>query len=71
MAKKFWIQDALNPKTKGTLRKALKAKKGEKISEEKLSKASHSKNKKLKKKAIFAENMRKIREKARARRAAK
>jgi hypothetical protein len=63
MAKKFWIQDALNPKTKGALRKALGAKKGGKISSKKLDKAAHSKNALLKKRAIFAENMRKIREK--------
>ncbi len=68
--KKFWIQDALNPKTKGALRKALGAKKGKKISSQKLGKAANSKNTLLKKRAIFAENMRKLREKRRARKSA-
>lgn len=41
---------------KGSLHKALGVPEGKKIPESKLKKAEHSKNKKLKKKAVFAEN---------------
>ena len=50
-----WISGAI--KHKGSLRRALHVKKGEKIPHEKLEKAEHSKNKKLRKKAILAETL--------------
>lgn len=56
-----WIQDAI--KKPGSLRKTLKVKKGEKIPEEKLDKAEHSKNKKTRKRAVLAETLKKINKK--------
>ena len=47
--------------TKGLLRKKLGAKKGEPIPAKKLKKAAHSKNIKLKREAIMAENFKKAR----------
>ena len=60
MAKDKWIQKAINPEHKGTLRKTLKIKKGEKIPEAKLKKAEHSKNPTTKKRAVLAETLKKL-----------
>ena len=54
-----WIQEAI--KHKGSLKKALHVKKSEKIPESKLKKAEHSKNPKLRKKAVLAQTLKKIR----------
>lgn len=54
-AKKQWIAAAI--KHPGALHKALKVPKGEKIPEAKLEKAEHSKNPKLRKRAILAETL--------------
>jgi hypothetical protein len=54
MAEK-WIQNAI--KRKGALHRELGVKAGEKIPEKKLKKAEHSKNKKLAKRARFAEEL--------------
>lgn len=51
-----WIQDAI--KKPGSLRKALKVKKGQKIPLSKLNKATKSKNSKLAKKAQLAKTLR-------------
>ena len=56
--KKKWIQEAI--KKPGALRKTLKVKKGEKISESKLKKAEHSKNPKTAKRARLAETLKKM-----------
>lgn len=56
-----WIADAT--KNKGALRKKLGAKKGEKIPAAKLKKAAKSKNPKLKKEAVLAETLGKMRKK--------
>lgn len=58
MSEGKWIQKAI--KHKGALRKELHVKAGEKIPEKKLEKAAHSKNPKLRKRAILAETLRKI-----------
>lgn len=58
MAGKKFIQKAI--KKPGALRKSLGVKKGEKISEEKLEKAEHSKNSKTRKRAILAETLKKM-----------
>lgn len=55
MANKLWIQGAI--KHKGALRKELHVKKGEKIPEKKLEKATHSKNKTLAKRANLAKTL--------------
>ncbi len=55
-----WIAGAIKPENKGKLRKKLHVKEGEKIPEKKLMKAEHSKNPKLKKEAVLAETLRKI-----------
>jgi hypothetical protein len=60
MAEKF-IQQAI--KKPGALRKALHVKEGENIPEEKLKKAEHSKNPTMRKRAQFAETLRKLRKK--------
>ena len=60
MAKR-WIQEAI--KHKGSLRKSLKVKSGEKIPEAKLKKAEHSKNPTLRRKAILAETLKGLRKK--------
>lgn len=57
MAEK-WIQKAI--KKPGALRKSLHVKKGEKIPEEKLKKAEHSKNSKTRKRAVLAETLKKM-----------
>lgn len=59
MAEK-WIQKALKPSKKGALHKALNVPKGKKIPESKLKKAEHSKNPKLKKRAVLAETLKKL-----------
>jgi len=61
MEKEYWIADAIKPTHKGKLRKKLGVKKGEKIPEKKLKKAEHSKNPKLRKQAVLAETLRKMR----------
>jgi hypothetical protein len=53
--KKKWIQGAISHP--GSLRKTLHVKKGEKIPEEKLKKAEHSKNPKTAKRARLAETL--------------
>lgn len=58
MAEK-WIQDAI--KHKGSLKKALHVEKGEKIPQSKLKKAEHSKNPKLRKKAVLAKTLKNMR----------
>lgn len=63
MPEKKWIRDAVKPSDKGKLRAKLKVKKGEKIPEEKLEKATNSKNSKLKKEAVLAETLNKLRKK--------
>lgn len=57
-----WIKEAVG-KNPGALREKLKVKKGEKIPENKLKKAEHSKNPKLKKEAILAETLKKMKHK--------
>lgn len=57
MAEK-WIQKAI--KKHGALRKSLKVKKGEKITESKLKKAENSKNTKTRKRAVLAETLKKL-----------
>jgi len=60
---KDWIQQAVNPEKKGSLRQMLGAKKGEPIAAGKLEKATHSKNPLLKARAVFAENVRNFKKK--------
>ncbi len=55
MAQQMWIQGAI--KKPGSLRKALKIKKGEKIPEVKLKRAEHSKNPTTRKRAQLAETL--------------
>ena len=59
--KKKWIAGAI--KHPGALRKSLKVKKGEKIPASKLKKAEHSKNPKLRKRAVLAETLKKMHKK--------
>lgn len=59
MADKKFIQKAI--KHKGALRESLHAKKGENIPASKLEKATHSKNPTLKKRAVLAETLKKLR----------
>ncbi len=58
MAKEKWIQGAI--KKPGALHKALHVKEGEKIPEKKLEKAEHSKNPTLRKRAVLAETLKKM-----------
>jgi hypothetical protein len=58
MDEKKWIKGAI--KHKGKLREELHVKKDEKIPAKKLKKAEHSKNPKLKKRAILAETLKKM-----------
>lgn len=58
MSKEKWIQKAVEHP--GALRKSLNVKNGEKIPEAKLEKATHSKNPILKKRAVLAETLKKI-----------
>lgn len=53
-----WIQGAI--KKPGALHKALKVPMGKKIPEKKLEKAEHSKNPKLRKRAVLAETLKKM-----------
>lgn len=53
-----WIKDAV--KKPGALRKELGVKAGQKIPEKKLEKAAHSKDEKLKKRAVLAKTLRKF-----------
>lgn len=55
---KKWIQGAI--KHKGSLRKSLNVKKGEKIPAAKLKKAEHSKNPTTRKRAVLAETLKKM-----------
>lgn len=57
--KKKWIKKAI--KKPGALRESLHVKKGEKIPEKKLEKAEHSKNPKLKKRAVLSKTLKKLR----------
>lgn len=57
---KKWIQEAINPETKGALHKALGVALDKKISEKKLEKAAHSRNPKVKKEAILDKTLRKF-----------
>lgn len=61
MVKEYWIQDAVNPKNKGALRKTLGVKKGETIPKAALKKAEKSKNPKTRKRAQLAETFSKMR----------
>lgn len=63
MTKKNWIQDAINPKKKGVLRKKLGAKQGEKIPAKKLEAAAKSKNPLTKKEANLAITLKKMKKK--------
>jgi len=56
-----WIQGAIEKK--GSLRKALHVKKGQKIPESKLKEAEHSKNPKTRKRAVLAETLKHMRKK--------
>ncbi len=60
MAKK-WIQGAI--KHPGALRKSLHIKEGEKIPEKKLEKAEHSKSPTMRKRAVLAETLKKMKHK--------
>jgi hypothetical protein len=57
---KRWIKNAI--KSPGALHKSLHIKKGEKIPEAKIEKAEHSKNPTLRKRAVLAETLSKMRE---------
>lgn len=59
--KKKWIQEAI--KKPGALRKALHVKEDEKIPASKLKKAEHSKSPTMRKRAVLAETLRKMRKK--------
>ena len=65
MAHKNWIQGAIDPKSKGTLRKALGAKKGKNIPVSKIKKAAAGKgvSKKTEKRAELALTLSKLRKK--------
>lgn len=63
MAKEKWIQKAINPESKGSLREALKVKQGENIPASKLKKAEKSNNPTLKKKAVLAETLKHLKKK--------
>lgn len=58
MAKDNWIQGAI--KHPGSLHKALGVKQGEKIPAAKLKKAEHSKNPTMRKRAVLAENLKRL-----------
>ena len=59
--KKKWIAEAI--RHAGSLRRALKVKKGEKIPASKLKKAEHSKNPVMAKRARLAETLKRFRHK--------
>jgi hypothetical protein len=56
-----WIQKAINPSSKGKLRKALGVEGSKDIPAAKLEKATHSKNPTLKKEAVLAETLKGLR----------
>lgn len=56
----YWIQKAINPKNKGSLRRSLGAKKGQPIPARKLAAATHSKNTTLRRRAVLAQTLRKM-----------
>lgn len=58
MSDKKWIQSAINPKSKGALRKKLGAKPGKPIPIAKLDKAEKSKNPTTRKQAVLAKTLR-------------
>lgn len=58
--KEKWIQKAINPAHKGSLRKALHVKEGEDIPSSKLKKAEKSKNPTLRKRAVLAETLKRL-----------
>lgn len=58
---KMWIAGAI--KKSGALRKSLGVKQGQKIPAKKLSKAMHSKNPTMRKRAILAKTLSKLRKK--------
>ena len=60
MADKKWIQNAIKPNKKGALRKELGVKGDKDIPAKKLAKAAKSKNPVLKKRAVLAENFKKM-----------
>ena len=55
-----WIKSAINPKNKGSLRRALGAKPGQPIPAKKLARAAHSNNPKLRRRAVLAETLRRM-----------
>jgi hypothetical protein len=57
---KKWIQEAINPETKGALHKSLGVMLDKKIPEKKLEKAERSKNPLTRKRANLAETLRKF-----------
>lgn len=57
---KNWIKSAINPKTKGSLRKTLGVKKGESIPMKKLKEAEKSKNPTTRKRASLAITLKKL-----------
>ena len=61
MKQKKWIKDAIKPQDKGKLRKKLHVKAGEDIPAAKLKLAAKSKNPTLRKEAILAETLKKMR----------
>jgi hypothetical protein len=54
-----WIQGSINPANKGALNRELGVPEGKKIPERKLEKAEHSKNLTLRRRANWAENVKK------------
>ncbi len=61
--KKNWIKKAINPSHKGLLHKELNVKPTEKIPLDKLKKAEHSTDTGLKKRAVLADTLRKMKKK--------
>lgn len=60
MGEKDWIQKALPESAKGKLREKLRIEKGKKIPQSKLEKAAHSKNPTLKKEAVLAKTLKRL-----------
>ena len=60
MATKNWIKDAINPKHKGALHKALGVPEGEKIPAKRMAKAAKSTNPKVAKMANLAKTLGKL-----------
>lgn len=59
--KKKWIKKAFPPETKGKLHRNLNIPEDKKIPEKRLEKATHSKNPTIRKEAIAAETLKKLR----------